>query len=632
MAKIIAADDDIYLQRIYYYMLDGLGHDITICCNGEEAVEAFIKNGADLVILDISMPIMDGLAACRQIKQSPQGVSTPVIIVSGNDKEEEVTLGLNAGADDYMIKPIQENVLVAKLKNFLKTASLNRKEFDLVKHHTVLLDRYRIEKVLGYGAHSVVFLATDQKGQNQVAVKILNEQVSDENIRRCFVAMVTQYKVLDHPNITKIIDHGVLNNQLYLIMDYAPNGNLRQRITAKRFNEDEVCALGLQMVAALKELAAHDLTHLDVKPENIICMADRYQLTDFGLALSKNSDTMPIQAEIWSTAAYICPECLEGINEPTIKSDIYSLGLTLFEAVAGDNPFFAGRPTVSMFRQVNLIPPYLSNQAENISYQLSDVIAAMMNKDPADRPNLDELDQWFEFIRQCHADGLTDKQLKYPRLGEQRKLVAVQESVIYPRRQTVLQPPRRKMLPERIIEHIGQIAYNFIMLQEHRGLVGKITLLRKFAYAAVVMVTFTYLTYSALASFRYEAGKQQDAPLCRLACPQCKQLEDHKVKDINKEKCSHCGAAMGYALQCRKCKRTFAWQKPEIPADASEKTKKNILQKSMACPFCKSTLVEVVPPAKPEPPKNPNAPTGRAAGSEPTKKNVVEPAKAKGKS
>jgi len=603
MARIIVADDDVCLQRIYFYMLDGLGHHTTVCCNGQEALEAFKRQGADLVILDIAMPIMSGLEACRAIKQLPEGVNTPVIMVSGNDQEDEITQGFNAGADDYLVKPIQENVLVAKLKNFLKTYSLNKKEFELVKNHTVLLDRYRIGKVLGYGAHSMVFLAADQQENRTVAVKLLNQQVSEQSVRKYFVDMVTRYQQVQHPQLARIFDHGIVNNQLYLVMEYADGGNLRQRLTVKHFSEDEVCDLGLQMVSALEALSAHGLTHLDIKPENILLHQGAYRLTDFGLILPKESGTMPLQAELWSTAAYVCPEYLEGIDEPTIQSDIYSLGLTLFETVTGDNPFFSGRSTVSMFRQVNLVPPYLSNQTTEISYELSDVIAAMMSKNPADRPDLNTLQQWFTFIHECHTRNLAGQQLRYPRRREQQQRMAAQESAV--KSQSFLPAPRLKSWPERQFERLGHAIYQFIMLREHRGIIGKIVILKKIVYAAMVMVTFTYLTYTALASLHFRPDHKGNAPICRLACTKCGNLADRRVMDIHTEKCERCGKPMGYALQCRRCHRTFAWFKPEIPADAADKTKQNMLKRSMSCPYCRSQEVSVLPPlpqAKPPQP------------------------------
>jgi len=194
------------------------------------------------------------------------------------------------------------------------------------------------------------------------------------------------------------------------------------------------------------------------------------------------------------------------------------------------------------------------------------------------------------------------------------------------RRHTILKVPRRKTWIELKIERLGQIAYNFIMMQEHRGLVGKITLARKIAYAGLVMVTFTYLSYSALAAFRYEAGKAAEAPLCRLACAnaKCANTEDHKVKNIRQERCSRCGSKMGYALQCQSCKKKYPWFKPNIPSDVPEKTRQLMLKKSMACVFCKSTQTIVVPP---DPPKQP--PKGKAA--EPEKTKATEPAKTRGK-
>jgi hypothetical protein len=107
---------------------------------------------------------------------------------------------------------------------------------------------------------------------------------------------------------------------------------------------------------------------------------------------------MPLNAEIWSTAAYIAPEYLTLESELSVKSDIYSLGITIYLAVTGDNPFESDRPSVGMFRQVNLKPPPLTDFNPQISPYLSDTVAAMLDKNPDNRPNADELCEVFQSL------------------------------------------------------------------------------------------------------------------------------------------------------------------------------------------------------------------------------------------
>lgn len=586
MSRIIAADDDIGLQRIYFYMLDCLGHETVICCNGEEALSAFQQGGADLVILDITMPVMDGLEACRRIKQLPEGVNVPVIIVSANDTEAEITAGFNAGADDYMVKPIQENILIAKLKNFLKTSSLHRLEFDLVKKRVVFQDRYRIMKVIGYGAHSVVFLANDQKENNrQVAVKLLNEKVSDAATQRLFIATVSRFQALDSPYIVKIFDYGVFNGQIFVVMEYASGNNLRQLLTAHRLEEKEVCELALNMLSALEKLNESELAHLDIKPENIICCDGVFKLADFGLIDSKSSGTMPLHAEIWSTAAYICPEYLEDTATPGIKGDIYSLGESLFEAVIGDNPFYSGNATVSMFRQVNLIPPYISNQTEKISFEFSDVIASMMSKNPDDRPALSTLREWFQYILNCHLEGKTSD-LSYPRPAQQKTMVSQQEEALKKRRRLSLLPKKQTLLHK-----FGNRIYNSIMMTEHKSIDAKIEHVRKILYIAMMLALTGFLSFMAVRSMGYGAAGNSNIPEVRIICGKCGTIENRRIKDIRRESCRKCGGTIGQALKCAKCQRVFPWQKPEIPPGTRPKNRQAVLKASMVCPSCGSTTV-----------------------------------------
>jgi len=595
MARIIVADDELGLQRIYFYMLDSLGHDAVICCNGEEAVNAFRANGADLVILDITMPVMDGLEACRQIKQLPEGTNVPVVIVSAIDSEREISAGFNAGADDYMLKPIRENILIAKLKNFLKTSSLHRREFDLVRNRVVFLDRYRISKVIGYGAHSVVFLAEDIRENKPVAVKLLNENISDAATQRCFVELVAKFKEIDSSRVVKIYDYGVYGGQLYMVMEYAEAGNLRQKVTVKHLDELETSKLAIDMLEAIMAMEQRDLLHLDIKPENILINEGVYKLTDFGMALERTPGTIPLRTEIWGTAAYVCPEYLEETASLNIKSDIYSLGVTLFEVMVGDNPFFSGQSTVSMFRQVNMIPPYLANLLnEKCSFEFSDVIAGMMCKNPADRPDLETLYDWFSYFVSCYEQGTEKEELHYPRPEQKKAMIATQETTLRKRRAIIKLEPKKKGKLGSAIDRAGNAVFHSVMMRENKRMEKLQALTGQLGMIVLILIFFGLIGYSVLPSIRYRAGSAENIPAVNVMCQKCGFIEDRKIKIVEKYSCSKCGGALGYPCKCNNCGTVFCWMRPNFPRGSTNLQKNKILIDISKCPKCSSSDIEFI--------------------------------------
>ena len=141
MSKILVADDSILAQKSYEQMLEFLGYEVIMCSNGIEAVNAFMEQNPDLVILDVDMPAMNGFEACRKIRKTADGLNVPIIIVSAGDSEEDVVHGMNAGANDYLLKPVKESHLIAKLKTSLKFSMVHKDDLELVKHPVAFAGR-----------------------------------------------------------------------------------------------------------------------------------------------------------------------------------------------------------------------------------------------------------------------------------------------------------------------------------------------------------------------------------------------------------------------------------------------------------------------------------------------------------
>ena len=592
MSRIIAADDDFALRHLYTTMLEQLGHEAVICADGQEAVTAFQQRPADLLILDVNMPVLDGLGACQEIRRLPEGVRVPIIIVSSNDSEEDIGAGFNAGANDYMLKPVRESILIAKLKNFLKTASLHRHEFDLVKNHIAFLDRYRIEKVLGYGAHSVVFLAEDLTDKKKTAVKLLNQNVSNGPTLQAMIEKVSRLQTMSSPHLLKIIDYGQCNDQIYLILEYASEGDLKKRLTISHFREAEAVKLARDIIAALRQLEVAGLCHLDIKPENILLsQAEGYKLADFGLVTARETATMPLHGELWSTISYAAPESFTEAVAGNIRSDIYSLGITLYEAVTGDNPFLSEKPSVTMFRQLNLTPSPLAGLSNRFSFEFSDLISAMLCKRAENRPSLENLESSFAYLDQCYSESEKPEQLGFAEEALPEEIVQTQT-----RHRSVRGKSHTSGDRPTFLDQLGEKAFTALG-HGHGGKKENHNWVPTLALAILCVVLFNFFGQMAFSAFSSNpATTEADLPVITVRCFSCGNTETVSAGDPDRIKCSKCGLKVGYAMKCTKCRYEFPWMPPAGSTDTDPAQMDAMVAKSRQCPSCQSSATTYLAP------------------------------------
>ena len=202
---------------------------------------------------------------------------------------------------------------------------------------------YLIEKELGQGGMGTVYLAKDTGLNRNVALKILRADLShDPEFARKFLEEVEVTASLAHPNIIRVFTLGEHEGRLYLVMEHLDEPTLEQRMEQQgKIPERQVLEIGLGIASALQ--FAHEetgLIHRDIKPGNILFGRGNIpKLADFGLAAGARS-ALGQQDEIWGTPYYVSPERL--LREPEdLRSDIYSLGATLYHAMAGRPPFEA---------------------------------------------------------------------------------------------------------------------------------------------------------------------------------------------------------------------------------------------------------------------------------------------------
>ena len=217
-------------------------------------------------------------------------------------------------------------------------------------------NRYRLVKSLGSGGMADVYLAHDDILDRDVALKVMsNRYASDEEFVERFKREAQSAAALSHPNIVSIFDRGESEDGTYYIaMEYLPGGTLKNRIVKRgALPARTAAAVALQMAEALRAAHERDVIHRDIKPHNILITGlGDVKVTDFGIARAAASSTMTRTGHILGTAHYISPE--QAMGEPVgPASDLYSLGVVLYEMLTGELPFDAETPLGIAMKHVN---------------------------------------------------------------------------------------------------------------------------------------------------------------------------------------------------------------------------------------------------------------------------------------
>lgn len=247
------------------------------------------------------------------------------------------------------------------------------------------IGRYEIERQLGRGGMAVVYLARDPLMERQVAIKLLARGLTfDAEMRARFRHEARVIASLEHPAIVPVHDFGEFDEQPYLVMRYMPGGSLRQRMPSQRpVPLPEVVRILTPIAAALDKAHSQHVIHRDLKPGNILFDADNNPyLADFGIArLAQGNQTMSIMG----TPAYMSPEQVRGDVPLDGRSDIYALGVILFEMLSGQQPFHAETPTQQMLMHLTQPVPDIAAIAPSLPAGTQAIIEKALAKDRNDR-------------------------------------------------------------------------------------------------------------------------------------------------------------------------------------------------------------------------------------------------------
>ncbi|HET6849406.1 MAG TPA: Stk1 family PASTA domain-containing Ser/Thr kinase [Gaiellales bacterium] len=247
--------------------------------------------------------------------------------------------------------------------------------------------RYRLERRIGTGGMADVYLAEDETLHRQVAIKILADRYTqDEGFVERFRREATAAAGLNHPNIVSIYDRGESDGTYYIAMEYIDGPTLKEEITSRApLPEAEAVGYAQQVLQALEFAHRRGVIHRDIKPHNMMRTEDGLlKVTDFGIARAANQVDMTEVGSIVGTAQYLSPEQARGQTVGP-QSDIYSLGVVLYEMLTGEVPFTGSSAVEIAMKQVNEPPVPPSRKNRLVSPAVEAIVMRALAKDPATR-------------------------------------------------------------------------------------------------------------------------------------------------------------------------------------------------------------------------------------------------------
>jgi serine/threonine-protein kinase len=252
---------------------------------------------------------------------------------------------------------------------------------------TTLNGRYRLESRIGAGGMSTVYLAVDETLERPVAIKLLNREVtSDSDDLERFRREARAVAQLSHPHVVGVIDAGEDEGRPYIVFEYVEGETLKERIRRMgRLPVTEAVAYAIEIARALGAAHARHIVHRDVKPQNVLIDEEgSAKVTDFGIARTLDEEGLTADGRVIGTTDYVAPE--QALGQPvTGQSDLYSLGIVLYEMLTGEVPFKGENQVAVAMKHVRDPLPDVQRMRPGVSAALASVVDRATAKRPDDR-------------------------------------------------------------------------------------------------------------------------------------------------------------------------------------------------------------------------------------------------------
>jgi CheY-like chemotaxis protein len=426
---ILIVDDNPNNLKLLAGLLRESDYDVRMASNGKRALVAARQSPPELVMLDITMPEMDGYEVCVELKADPATSAIPVIFISALDDVLDKVRAFKTGGVDYVTKPFQADEVLARVESQIQLYRLRRelekrneellkKNQELVQSQrqvdrvfsaladvlpgTILDGKYRLESKIGRGGFGAVYRGSNVRIDRPVAVKIFRPGPggdSPDGFERFRLEGVSACKI-DHPNAVSVLDSGVSTSGIaYLVMELLTGRSLRDEMRERGPLPLARCAEVLLPVCdVLAQAHAARLVHRDIKPDNIFLhqAAGRevVKVVDFGIAKlieGAGDASLTVTGDLIGTPLFMAPERF--LNNPYDgRSDVYSVAVMLYQMLSAVFPYaVAGLGIYAAIAACATQEPRpLRDAVAGIPPALDALVARSLSKNAADRPTAAE--------------------------------------------------------------------------------------------------------------------------------------------------------------------------------------------------------------------------------------------------
>jgi serine/threonine protein kinase/CheY-like chemotaxis protein len=400
--SILLVDDDKLNRKIVSLYLEKEGFEVLESGNGHEALAILSKRRIDLVLLDRMMPGFNGIEVLTEARLKYSTTELPVVMMTALSESSNIAEALESGANDYITKPIDFTVAIARIRAQLRQKPPKETPQDIaIGPGSILAKKYQLEEKIGSGGFSSVYRAIHLDLRSQVAVKILSggSHSTEEALARFRLEGISSAQA-HHPNVVSVIDFGVLESGVvFLVMEMLHGHNLEEELRRKGPLPPQRCAeILLPICDALSSAHHKGIIHRDVKPANIFLHQGALEipkLLDFGVAKLTGSaaagENITTRGCIFGTVGYLAPERLRGEFYDG-RVDVYSLGVSLYEMLTGRLPFLnsTAEPMAIAMMHLNDMPLPPSSFRAGISREVEELVLSALAKYPTRRPGIDE--------------------------------------------------------------------------------------------------------------------------------------------------------------------------------------------------------------------------------------------------
>jgi CheY-like chemotaxis protein len=409
---ILVVDDLPANRDLMGRRLERSGFRVLSASSGREALEVLRTSPVDLVLLDIMMPGMTGLDVLRSVRATRSTASLPVVMVTAKTDSEDVVEALSLGANDYVTKPVDYPVALARIRAHLRMREAAQAEASPAVEPqnpaqaapgSVLGGRYRLDSLIGGGSFGTVFRARHLELERDVAVKVLatSAGTDPEGLARFRREGASACRV-QHPNAVAVLDFGVNQGGVaYLVMELLVGHSLEKELEDKgRLSPVRCAGVVVPICSALAAAHAAGVVHRDIKPSNVFLhetsQGEVPKILDFGIAKMAGEAaigrSLTVDGSLLGTPAYMAPERFRR-GPYGARSDIYSVGVMLYEMLAGQLPFIprSADPLALVAMQAEEDPPPLRLRCPEASPALEQLVRSALSRDPEARPAADRL-------------------------------------------------------------------------------------------------------------------------------------------------------------------------------------------------------------------------------------------------